>query len=64
MIERKAQIHNSDFLISPTMHLFPLSGQSGIRGVSIKITLKYITMENEIDNESKYTILYIRAMLV
>ena len=28
------------FLISPTTHLFPLAGQSGSRGVSIKITLK------------------------
>ena len=41
MMKRKTQIHNSGFLISPTMHLFPLSGQSGSRGVSIKITLKY-----------------------
>ena len=29
-----------DFLISPTTHLFPFSGQSGSRGVSIKINLK------------------------
>ena len=40
MIEKK-QIHNSSFLISPTTNLFPLSGHSGSRGVSIKITLKY-----------------------
>ena len=38
--ERKTQIHNSDFLISPTTHLFPLSGQSRSREVCIKITLK------------------------
>ena len=40
IIKRK-QIHNSSFLISPTMNLFPLSGQLGSRGVSIKINLKY-----------------------
>ena len=41
LMKRKTQIHNSGFLISPTTHLFPLSGQSGSHGVSIKITLKY-----------------------
>ena len=40
-VERKTQIQNSGFLINPTTHLFPLSGQSGSRGVSIRITLKY-----------------------
>ena len=40
MIKNK-QIHNSSFLISPTTNLFPLSGQSGSRGVSITINLKY-----------------------
>ena len=35
------QINNSSFLISHTTNLFPLLGQSGSRGVSIKITLKY-----------------------
>ena len=40
MIEKKTDTHSS-FLISPTTNLFPLSGQSGSRGVSIKITLKY-----------------------
>ena len=40
LMKRKTKIHNAGFLISPTTHLFPLSGQSGSRGVSIKITLK------------------------
>ena len=31
----------TDYLISPTTHLFPLSSQSGSHGVSIKMTLKY-----------------------
>ena len=29
----------TDYLISPTTHLFPLSGQFGSRGVSSMITL-------------------------
>ena len=37
--EKKTKIHNAGSLISPTMHLFPLLGQSGSRGVSIKFTL-------------------------
>ena len=41
MIEKIKQIHSSSFLINPTTNLFPLSGQSGSSGVSIKITLKY-----------------------
>ena len=40
MIKKSKQIHNSGFLISPTANLFPLSGQSGNRGVSIMITSK------------------------
>ena len=40
LMKRKTQIHNFCFLISPTTHLFPLSGQLGSSGVSIKITLK------------------------
>ena len=40
MIEKRKQIHSSSFLINPTTNLFPLSGQSGNRGVSITITLK------------------------
>ena len=39
-MKKKTKIHNGGFLISPTTHLFPLSGQSGSREVSIKITLK------------------------
>ena len=41
LMKKKTKIHNVGFLISPTTHLFPLSGQSGSRGVSIMITLKY-----------------------
>ena len=37
MIGKRNQIHNSSFLISPTMNLFPLSGQSGSHGVIIMI---------------------------
>ena len=40
MIENSKQIQNSSFLINSTTNLFPLSGQSGNRGVSITITLK------------------------
>ena len=39
-IEESKQIHNLNFLINPTMNLFPLSSQSRNRGVSIMITLK------------------------
>ena len=39
-VEESKKIHNSYFLINPTTNLFPLSGQSGNRGVSIMITLK------------------------
>ena len=35
--EKKTKIHTFGSLISPTMHLFPLLGQSGSRGVSIKL---------------------------
>ena len=60
----ESEIHNTGFLISPTTHLFPLSGQLGSRGVSIKITFEISNMEHEIDNELKYTTLQIRATLV
>ena len=40
LIKDKTKIHNVGSLISPTTHLFPLSGQSGSGGISIKITLK------------------------
>ena len=38
------------YLVSPTTHLFPLSGQSGSRGVSsiININSKYGIMKNVI----------------
>ena len=35
--EKKTKIHNAGSLISPTTHLFPLLGQSGSHGVSIKL---------------------------
>ena len=38
MIEK--QLHKYGFLINPTTNLFPLSGHSRNRGVSIMITLK------------------------
>ena len=59
LMKMESEIHNTGFLISPTTHLFPLSSQSGSRGVSIKITLEY-----EIHNVPKDTTLYIRATLV
>ena len=62
MIKRK-QIHNSSFLISPTTNLFPLLGQSGSHGVSIKITFEISNMEYGNDNKWKYTTLDIRTML-
>ena len=40
IIEKIKQLHKYGFLINPTTNLFPLSGQSGNRGVSIMITLK------------------------
>ena len=40
IIEKSKQIHSLSFLINPTTNLFPLSDQSGNRGVSIMITLK------------------------
>ena len=64
MIEKIKQIHDPSFLINPTTNLFPLSGQSGNRGVSIMITLKKQKMEYEINNKIKYTTLQIRSILV
>ena len=66
MMKRKTQIHNSGFLISPTTHLFPLSGQSRSRGVNIKNQdyFEISNMEYEIDNKSNYTTLHIRTTLV
>ena len=62
-MKNESNIHNADFLISPTTHLFPLAGQSGSRGVSIKITLKPLDMEYGNDYKSKYTTLQIRTTL-
>ena len=45
-------MHQSGFLISPTMHLFPLSGQLGSCGVSIKVTV--ITPGNYLVVIAKY----------
>ena len=39
-MKMELEIHNTGFLISPTMHLFPLAGQSGSRGVSSMITFE------------------------
>ena len=63
LMKNKTKIHNADFLISPTTHLFPLVGQSGSRGVSIKITLKPIDMEYGNDYKSKYITLKITTTL-
>ena len=57
LMKNESKIQNVDFLISPTMHLFPLAGQSGSRMVSIKITLKPLDMEYGNDYKSKYTTL-------
>ena len=62
-MKKESKIHNANFLISPTRHLFPLAGQSGSRGVSIKITLKPPDMEYGNDYKSKYTTLHIRTTL-
>ena len=64
MIEKNKQIHSYSFLINPTTNIFPLSGQSGNRGVSIMVTLKKQKVEYEINNKIKYTTLQIRSMLV
>ena len=40
IIEKIKQLHKYGFLINPTTNLFPLSGHSKNRGVSIMITLK------------------------
>ena len=40
MIEKIKQLYKSGFLINPTMNLFPLSGHSRNRGVSIMITFE------------------------
>ena len=37
LMKKKTKIHNVGSLISPTTHLFPLSVQSGSRGVGIKL---------------------------
>ena len=63
LMKKKTKIHNADFLISPTMHLSPLAGQSRSHGVSIKITLKPLDMEYGNDYKSKYTTLQIRTTL-
>ena len=53
-MKKKTKIHNASFLISPTTHLFPLSGQSGSRGVSSMITLNLLILKACNEN-SKYT---------
>ena len=39
-MKMESKTHKIDFLISPTTHLFPLAGQSGIRGVSSMINFE------------------------
>ena len=58
----ESDIHNTGFLISPTTHLFPLSGQSGSCGVVLNY-FKTLDMEYGINNKSKYTTLQIRTTL-
>ena len=48
-MKMESEIHNTSFLISPTMHLFPLVGQWGSRGVS-----SMINFELKIWNNAKY----------
>ena len=49
LMKMESDMHNTGFLISPTMHLFPLVGQSGSRGVS-----SMINFELKIWNNAKY----------
>ena len=61
-MKNKTNINNVGFLISPTTHLFPLSGQSGSCGVSsiITLNLKILKSSNE---DWKYTMLQITTKL-
>ena len=63
LMKNESNIYNAGFLISPTTHLFPLAGQSGSHGVSMKITLKPLDMECGNDYKSNYTTLQIRTTL-
>ena len=47
LMKKESKIHNASFLISPTMHLFPLAGQSGSHGVSSMITFEIKIWNNE-----------------
>ena len=47
LMKMESGIHNTYFLISPTMHLFPLAGQSWSRGVSSMITFELKIWNNE-----------------
>ena len=46
-MKMESNIHNTGFLISPTMHLFPLAGQLGSRGVTSMITFEIKIWNNE-----------------
>ena len=48
-MKMESEIQNNGFLISPTMHLFPLASQLGSRGVS-----SIISFELKIWNNEKY----------
>ena len=47
LMKNESTMHNIDFLISLTMHLFPLAGQSGSRGVSSMINFEIKIWNNE-----------------
>ena len=47
LMKKESNIHNAGFLISPTMRLFPLVGQSWSRGVSSMITFEIKVWNNE-----------------
>ena len=47
LMKNESNIHNVDFLISPTMYLFPLAGQLRSRGVSSMISFEIKIWNNE-----------------
>ena len=54
MIEKIKQLHKSSFLINPTTNLFPLSGHSGNRGVSIMINFESKIWNMELKQDQIY----------
>ena len=57
-MKKKTKIHNAGSLISPTTHLFPLSGQSRSHGVTIKVTL---ILQYGVYDKSNQSILFFRG---